>query len=128
MKVAVLICSSLSLAGCAGTSDSCANKPQQSATSPDGAHQAVLFQRDCGATTGFTTQVSVVRAGEAAQGKGNVLITDHAEKAAAWGGPWAEVKWVEPRHLLVKFDRTARVFEKESSVKGVRVSFESVSR
>ena len=49
---------------------------------------AVLFDRHCGATTGFTTQVSVVESDKTPFGKGNVFIADGGTKAAKWGGPW----------------------------------------
>lgn len=125
MKIAFTFLPALTLAAC---SDICANTPHQTITSPDGAHQVVLFDRDCGATTGFTTQVSVVEPGETADGKGNVFVADGGEKAADWGGPWAEVRWTGPKQLLVRFDRTARVFDQNESMDGVQISFEAVPR
>ena len=38
----------------------CGNEIFQEASSPDNSYKAVVFQRDCGATTGFSTQVSIL--------------------------------------------------------------------
>jgi hypothetical protein len=39
--------------------------------SPDGRRDAVMFQRDCGATTGFSTQISILDTGGQPAGSGN---------------------------------------------------------
>lgn len=44
-----------------GCGSACENVPSQTITSPAGALKAVVFSRNCGATTGFNTQVSVLR-------------------------------------------------------------------
>ena len=114
--------------GLAACSDVCRNTPHQIVDSTDGTSRVVLFDRDCGATTGFTTQVSLVDLDEQASGKGNVFVADKGTNAAAWGGPWADVRWIGPKHLLVRFDATARVFVQNKTVNGVRVSFQPMSR
>lgn len=50
--------------GAPGCSDlMCGNTVKAEARSPDGAWTAVAFIRDCGATTGYSLQVSVLPAG-----------------------------------------------------------------
>jgi hypothetical protein len=44
--------------------DLCANEIHQEVYSPERTLKAVIFQRDCGATTGFSTHVSIVPAEE----------------------------------------------------------------
>ena len=87
-----------------------------------------MFERNCGATTDFTTQISLVGAGEEVFGKGNVFIAEGGLSAAPWGGPWAEVKWISPKHLRIKYDASARVFEQKERAGDVRISFEKVTR
>jgi hypothetical protein len=41
--------------------DSCANQIVDIKISPDKNYQAVTFIRDCGATTGFSTQLSILK-------------------------------------------------------------------
>jgi len=114
-----------------GCSDSCKNSTVSTAAAPAGDLKAVLFQRDCGATTGFSSQVSVTGADEATSGVGNAFVadTDHGvANAASWGGPWVELRWVSPRKLLIRYDAEARVFTQNTTVSGVTVMYEKVRR
>jgi hypothetical protein len=91
----------------------------------------VLFHRDCGATTAFSSQVSVTRAGAVVSGGGNLFVadTDHGNaRASAWGGPWVELRWLSPQRLLIRYDKAARVFKREASTAGVAVTYEPVTR
>lgn len=117
----------LPLSGC---SDVCANTPVREVAAPDGRHKAVLFQRDCGATTGFSTQVSVLESGDTLTGSGNVFVadTDHgAAEVAPWGGPTAELTWLAADHLLISYAAKARLFTQEREQDGVRVSYRVVA-
>ena len=112
--------------GLSGCSDSCAKDEIASVLSPDGRHRAVLFERDCGATTGFSTQISVLERGAPLAGGGNALIADDDHGAAAvgeWGGPWAEVRWQSADKLLVRYAQGARIFEQRSVVGDVAVRY-----
>lgn len=60
--------------GCGGT---CGNEIAQTIVSPSKALKAVVFSRNCGATTSFNTQVSIMRANEMlADEGGNTFIAD----------------------------------------------------
>ena len=112
-------------------SDSCQNSVVSTAAAPAGGLKAVLFQRDCGATTDFSSQVSVTGADEALSEAGNAFVadTDHGvANAASWGGPWVELRWVSPQTLLIRYDAKARVFTQNSTVSGVTVTYEKVAR
>jgi hypothetical protein len=90
-----------------------------------------MFQRDCGATTGFSTQVSVVAQGEQPFGSGNAFRADDDHGAAAagtWGGPWAEIRWLAPGQLLIRYAAKSRLFEQEDEVSGIRISYQQVNR
>lgn len=110
-------------------SDSCSNEVVESVTSPDGAREAVMFQRDCGATTGFSTQVSIIERGEPLSGSGNVFRADDdhgAARTGPWGGSWAEMEWLASDRLLIRYATNSRLFEKDESVSGVAISYEAV--
>jgi hypothetical protein len=127
LKVAAL----LLIVVCSACADTCNNEVQRAVDAPDGARTAILFQRDCGATTDFSTQVSIVQPGDKPSGGGNVFVADtnrDAAERAAWGGPWAEVTWLTPQHLLVRYNGRARVFKRVGEMSAVRVSFEKVAR
>lgn len=118
----------LFLAGC---SDDCSNTPVTALKAPDGRHTAIIFQRDCGASTDFSTQVSVLAAGEGMSEGGNAFIADADHGAAAtgeWGGPWTEIVWVASDHLVVRYAANSRIFEQDDWVSGVRISYKQANR
>ena len=72
-------------------SDMCANQVHSETTAPDNSLKAVTFQRDCGATTGFSTQISIINEGSSLPNeKGNVfIISGHPRDAAP------EITWLQ---------------------------------
>ena len=109
--------------------DICSNEVIASALSPDGRYDAIIFQRDCGATTGFSTQISIVQHGDIPTASGNIFVADddHGVAAAgAWGGPRAEVQWESADRLLVLYARGSRIFKQDRSRSGITVSYRSV--
>jgi hypothetical protein len=55
----------------------CGNDIYKEYVSPNGKLKAVIFQRDCGATTGFSTQISVIAAEDDLKNEaGNIYIID----------------------------------------------------
>ena len=72
-KVTLLLAAITILGGC---SNPCNNNLIARSDAPDGRHSAVMFQRDCGATTGFSTQISILSPVQQATGSGNVFRAD----------------------------------------------------
>jgi hypothetical protein len=107
----------------------CDNTPLAEVPSPGGTRKAVVFERSCGATTGFSTQVSVLPAGEKPRGDaGNVFVadTDHgAAPSGPGGGPVVEPVWIAEDRLLIRHHRLARVFLSEARAGSVAVSYEA---
>jgi hypothetical protein len=69
-----LVALSLSLTACGSL---CGNGIISEASSPGATKRAVVFESSCGATTGFSTHVSVMNAGEALpDSAGNVFDAD----------------------------------------------------
>ncbi|MCA9880778.1 MAG: hypothetical protein KC442_23435 [Thermomicrobiales bacterium] len=93
-------------------------------TSPDSHHDAVLFDRNCGATTDFASHVSLVPSGEPlGNSAGNVFIAEAGEAVAraAWGGPPVAVHWDTGGVLVIRYDPGAEVFQTATEVAGVPV-------
>jgi hypothetical protein len=110
--------------------DACTNEVVTRLVSPDGKREAVMFRRDCGTTSGYSTQISIVEVGQAPAGGGNTFRADDNHGAANvgdWGGSWAEMKWLASDRLLVRHADKSRIFEQTDGVAGVSVSYETVA-
>ena len=128
LRAGIFAVALIALSGC---SDGCKNSRVSRVDAPDGLNSAVMFQRDCGATTSFTTQISVVRRGSEPTGGGNTFRADADHGAAArgdWGGPWAEMRWLAPDHLLIRYAVKSRLFEQRAEVAGVKISYQELAR
>ena len=88
------------------SSGMCGNEIYQEIYSPDDEYKVVVFQRDCGATTGFSTQLSILNASDKLPNKsGNVFVID--------GHPdWTnvQVKWDTDRAILITYSERFEVF------------------
>jgi hypothetical protein len=74
-----------------------------------------VFTRDCGATTGFSTQLSVVSSGQLPEGSGNALVLD--------GSVPLKLSWPSSNSLSVSGLGQAKVFHETAQVNGVGVSY-----
>jgi hypothetical protein len=94
--------------------------------SPDGRHHVVVFGRSCGATTDFSTQVSIERRSTPVSGAGNVLVadTDNGKSPAGpGGGPAIVARWVDASTVEISYNARARVIHKLPRQDGVEVRF-----
>src|SRR2546425_106213 len=105
----------------------CGNRVLSLVPSPDDHLQAVVFERDCGATSDFSTQVALLRRGAPLPNEGgNVLVvdTDHGQAPSGpGGGPVVTVRWVSGDSLEIGFHRRARIFRRADAVGTVRIVY-----
>lgn len=93
----------------------CGNEQIAAVSSPDTQYKAVVFSRDCGATTGYATHVAVMHAKDSLSKDtvGNVFVVDG-------GGPaepdHVRVNWAAPRNLEVTFYDGPRVFHRQEQL------------
>ena len=96
-------------------------------SSPDRRLEAVIFERDCGATTDFGTNLSVVKAGSAiADAGGNLLVadSDHGRAPLDSGNViHLLVEWIGSDSLVVRYDGRARLFQQAGQAQGVSVRY-----
>jgi hypothetical protein len=106
----------------------CRNEIFAESLSPDRTKKLVVFQRSCGATTGFSTQVSVLSVdAELPNELGNVFVadTDHGiAPSGARGGPELRSHWAGPNSLMIQHHVAARVFKAEPLLKNVEIKYE----
>jgi hypothetical protein len=104
----------------------CENTVLTDIQSPDGQHHVVVFGRSCGATTDFSTQVSIEARSSSVSGAGNVFIadTDHGmAPTGPGGGPDVSVRWVDASTVEISYNARARVFHKAVRQGGIEVRF-----
>jgi uncharacterized Zn-binding protein involved in type VI secretion len=95
----------------------CGNEVISSIESPRGGRIAVIFNRNCGATTDFNTQISVLTKGDAFSSEGgNTFI--------AAGSLALSIQWTSESELMIKGHQGARIFKQENLTNGVVISYE----
>ncbi|WP_457418711.1 hypothetical protein [Roseateles sp. P5_E7] len=113
--IAALVALTIS-AALVGCDVACGNEPIADATSPGGDLRAVVFSRNCGATTGFNTQISIVRTGDPVpDGGGNTFIAD--------GTVPLKLQWTSEAELVVSGALGSKAFKQERHVNGVLISY-----
>ena len=95
------------------TQDECGNQILSTVISPDGTNKLVMFGRDCGATTDFSTQISMLPTeGVLRNTAGNVFIATVNHGLAPFGpggGPALTMAWENARSVVLAYDSRARV-------------------
>lgn len=100
----------------AGCESACENVIAGNTASPSGRTKAVEFHRNCGATTGFNTQVSVLpMAAQLPDEGGNALVIE--------GSAPLQMRWISDSSLLIEGSDSAKVFKQESRVGEVEISY-----
>lgn len=107
----------LLIAALGGCGDSCENELAQTTISPSGLKQAVVFVRDCGATAGVSTQVSIVAGGVNVVGAGNALVVE--------GRPSIQVRWLTDSVVSLSGLGPGRIFKQESEVYGTSIRYDN---
>jgi hypothetical protein len=101
----------------------CENTIASRASSPDGKKIAIVFERDCGATTGLSTHVSLIdNTNQLDDEHGNVFVAD---KGRGPRGPSVETRWADSPSLIVSHDKTARIFKAVTKVGPVAITYTS---
>ncbi|GAB3368001.1 MULTISPECIES: hypothetical protein [Giesbergeria] len=107
--------------------DMCSNVVLAEYLSPNNKLKVVTFQRDCGATTGFSTQVLIISSADALENEsGNTFIADTNHDAAPigqGGGPEVQINWLSDLRLQIQNHKLARIFRAETKYEGVNVEY-----
>jgi hypothetical protein len=92
--------------------DICGNTIVATELSPDRKLKAVLFERNCGATTGFSSQVSVLPSDRDLPNEGGNVFAANETKGGeptAWGGPFVAMRWRDANTLTLRHDANADI-------------------
>lgn len=114
MRFEGAIATALTLSGCR---DQCDNELIRRSISPNGLLSAELFSRNCGATTGFNTQLLIVRIRDLPSDEaGDFLIAD--------GQLPITLRWLSETRLSVAGAGGSGTFKQESEANGLTVVYE----
>jgi hypothetical protein len=108
--------------------DPCENLVLQEEPAPSGAQKAVVFQRQCGALGGASTQISVLPASAKPFAGGNIFGADaNADQSLETqsGEPSISVKWLGEQELQITYDARVRVFQSEKALGNVTVTYDA---
>lgn len=101
-------------------SDFCGNEIFQEKIEPNGCFKAILFQRDCGATTGFSTQISLIPLDAPLPNEsGNVFAADGHPKDTQ-----INLQWRTTGNLVIGNSAGLKMSRKEIFYLGFRVDYE----
>ncbi|MGH9792758.1 MAG: hypothetical protein ACRD5W_16245 [Candidatus Acidiferrales bacterium] len=107
----------------------CSNDVAWESTSPDGKLKAVIFMRNCGATTDFSTQVSILESSATLPNdSGSIFIADADHGAVLVnrkGIMDVRLTWKSQHRLVISYPGRARIFEQENVVRGVAIRYEA---
>jgi len=91
--------------------DMCGNEIHKEYLSPNGSLKAVVFQRDCGATTGYSSQISILDANEKLGNEaGNIFIIKDDPKSVA-----PILEWKSDTQLHIQYELNGREFKAQNS-------------
>jgi hypothetical protein len=116
LPMALVICGFLCWAFGRGM---CGNEVVHQVYSPNGRYKVIVFERNCGATTGYTTHISVLGSNTSLGGRvGNVLGADgHPDLFEL------EVEWQDDTLFVIQHDAGfVPVFAKDK-VRGIQVQY-----
>lgn len=102
-----------------GSIIACDNDTFQEVYSPDHEHKVVVFQRDCGMTTGFSTQISILD-GDATLPRqpGNIF---HADGYPDWFN--IKVSWEDDSHVVIEHNGKPIPHEAKTAFRGIAIRY-----
>lgn len=109
----------------------CGNQIVSETYSPNKKYKAVIFVRDCGATTGYSTQVAIFEHDSQLSNSmwGNVLIASddyYGEHSNDFGGLDVRAIWKDNQNVTLIFDHKADVDIKETELDGITIKHQDV--
>lgn len=110
--------------------DLCGNTVAEEVASPDGRWKAWVFERSCGAATGFSTQVSVLPGRSSLPNEGgNVFAADSNQGAVPLRADFTlalELRWLGDQQLEIAFPAGARVSTAKEGYRDVSVLYREI--
>lgn len=116
----------LTVLGCNPMSETCSNSVLKQIVSPDKKYKAIIFTRDCGATTGFSTQLSLVNYESTLENeRGNVLIISDKADGPSFenGGAEVQASWNNEKELVIFYNTSVETFAKQTKFENLKITY-----
>lgn len=97
----------------------CKNRLFQTVPSPDSKLKVVVYQRTCGATTGFNRQLAVLRSNQAFPSKARL---DYFFDIA--GEPKIQVIWKSNTDLLIRHESSGKIYTASPTNGSIAIKYE----
>jgi hypothetical protein len=97
--------------------NTCVNSILMEVLAPNRKLKAVLFSRDCGATTSFGTHVSIPPASSRLPDEGGSVVVVRDE-------PKMTIRWIDDRHLNISGSSAGAAFLRLPDFRGVRITYD----
>jgi hypothetical protein len=96
----------------------CGNTIQLEIYNPNKTYKIVKFDRDCGATTGNSTQISIIKASDSLPNDpGNIFIADRDS---------VEISWQSNYDILIRNPEEMQTFTKDTTFKQFRIRYQNL--
>ena len=113
-----------------GLDDMCENEIVEELQAPNKKFKAVIFIRDCGATTGYSTQVSILESSDQlGNHPGNTFIlSDKIGNGLSFdkGGAKIKVMWSDDHSLKVYFDKETEFTRQIEELEEINIIYEQL--
>src|SRR5574341_1576054 len=108
------------ISGCASF-DPCGNQVIQRIPAPKDPWEVVVFERDCGATTRKSVQVSIVGLGTRLPNEGgNIFIAEPSSENLT---DEVSVRWISNKEIEIRYSPKAKIFKSEIQVKHIHITY-----
>jgi hypothetical protein len=84
-------------------------------------HRATVFEYSCGATTGFTAHVSVLKPHQKLLDESSIFVAGNAVDHD--GKPQIRIQWLDNSTLKIQYPEQAKAIRKESQVGSLQVQY-----
>jgi hypothetical protein len=111
--------SAIMLSSCNITGD-CRNQLKYRSPSPNGAYDIVVFNRNCGATSGNNVQISIIEHSEP------MTENEHGNILSAYGVGYTEsIKplWLSQNAINIYMYRDARIGFRKNAINGISINY-----
>jgi hypothetical protein len=101
--------------------------------SSDNINIIYIFDRNAGAKTGYSTQVSIIRTNRKfGNSIGNTFVCDDdhgkVKDLNSIGGPNIKAIWISNNNIVIYYPKMTRIYKKKNIIGSIRIEYEKESK